>query len=74
MPTITPAWIKCPEQLPDINIPVLVYNAKWTKSGKPGQITFGMRIFGIRNTWHVLGIESEELPTHWMYFPDPPKE
>lgn len=60
-----PRWIPVTEQLPEQNVPCIVYNKYY------GPMV-GWRVDGKR--FRIPGSHFPDHPTHWMPLPEPPKE
>lgn len=60
-----PHWIPVTEQLPEQNVPCIVYNKYYDSM-------VGWRVDGER--FRIPGSRFPDHPTHWMPLPEPPKE
>ena len=73
MPTLTPpnAWVKVDENLPDFDVPVLVYVKDIFDNKSIINITKYTITYDLTNNW--LGYENSSFKiTHWMPLPEPP--
>lgn len=73
MPTLTPQnkWMKVDENLPDFDVPVLVYVKDIFDNKSIINITKYTITYDLTNNW--LGYENSSFKiTHWMPLPEPP--
>ena len=72
-PTLTPQnkWVKVDENLPDFDVPVLVYVKDIFDNKSIINITKYTTTYNLTNNW--LGYENNSFKiTHWMPLPAPP--
>lgn len=66
-------WIKCSDKLPEIGIPVLVWDRLGSVKTKGSVKQVTRNTNSQKNFWYSI-FEMEPRYTHWMVLPPPPKD